>query len=99
MIHGGCVYIMVNLNHTVYYIGVTADLYSRITEHKQKVHNGSFTAKYNICKLVYYETFSSIEEAIVREKQVKKIARIKKVEMINKFNPEWKDLYDEIRYW
>lgn len=90
---------MVNLNHTVFYTGVTADLYSRVAEHKEKAYPQSFTSKYNICKLIYYEALLSIEEAIDREKQFKKYSRIKKIELINKLNPEWKDLYDEIKYW
>ena len=99
MIHGGCVYIMTNDRQKVFYIGVTADLYARVTEHKEKVHLSSFTAKYNLNKLVYYEPFSSIEEAIDREKQLKKYSRARKVELISQFNPEWKDLYEEIKYW
>ena len=90
---------MVNVHHTVFYTGVTADLYTRITEHKEKIHRYSFTAKYNIIKLVYFESFISIEEAIEREKQVKKYSRYKKVALIVKLNPEWKDLYDEVKYW
>jgi putative endonuclease len=70
-----------------------------VTEHKEKEHPYSFTAKYNIVKLLYYEGFFSIEEAIDREKQIKKYSRIKKISLILKMNPEWKDLYDEIKYW
>ena len=70
MIRGGCVYIMVNVHHTVFYTGVTADLYTRITEHKEKIHRYSFTAKYNIFKLVYFESFISIEEAIEKGKKI-----------------------------
>ncbi len=99
MVHGGCVYIMVNQNHTVLYIGYTADLYARVVEHREKYKPQSFTARYNINKLVYYETFSSIEGAIDREKQLKKYSRIRKVELIKNFNPDWKDLYDVIKYW
>lgn len=99
MIHGGCVYILSNLYHTVFYVGVTADLFTRITEHKEKIYPYSFTAKYQVNKLIYYETFYSIEEAIEREKQIKKYSRIKKVALIMKFNPEWRDLYEEIKYW
>jgi putative endonuclease len=99
MIKGGCVYILVNQHHTVFYTGVTSDLYSRITEHREKVYPESFTAQYNVFKLVYYEAFNSIEEAIAREKQIKKYSRFKKVQLVVKLNPEWKDLYDEIKYW
>jgi putative endonuclease len=99
MIKGGCVYILVNVHHTVFYTGVTSDLYSRTTEHREKVFPESFTAQYNVFKLVYYEGFHSIEEAIDREKQIKKYSRFKKVQLIVKQNPEWKDLYDVIKYW
>jgi len=86
------VYIMTNKNNTVLYTGVTSDLKERVTQHKLKLHPQSFTAKYNICKLVYFEVFESIIEAIDREKQIKGGSRKKKIEMINKLNPEWKDL-------
>jgi putative endonuclease len=96
---GGAVYILVNAHHTVFYVGVTADLYSRVVEHREKLFPHSFTSKYNICKLVYYETFYSIEEAIAREKQIKKFSRIKKIGLIVGMNPQWNDLYDVIKYW
>ena len=99
MIRGGCIYIMVNAHRSVFYTGVTSDLYCRITEHKEKIYPHSFSAKYNINTLVYYEAFTSIEEAIEREKQIKRYSRIKKVMLIVKLNPEWKDLYEEIRLW
>ena len=99
MVHGGCVYIFVNVHHTVFYVGVTADLYSRSTDHKEKINPKSFTARYNVSKLVYYEAFYSIEEAIAREKQIKKYSRSKKIALIVSFNPEWKDLYEDIKFW
>jgi putative endonuclease len=64
----------------------------------EKFYPGSFSARYNIARLVYYELFDSIEDAIAREKQIKKYSRVKKVELIVKKNPEWKDLYDEVKY-
>ena len=64
---GGYVYILTNKNHTTLYTGVTSDLFSRIADHREKKYWNSFTAKYNTHKLVYYETFHSIEEAIARE--------------------------------
>jgi putative endonuclease len=97
--YGGAIYILVNAHHTVFYTGVTADLVTRITEHREKQNLVSFTAKYNVTKLVYYERFHSIEEAIAREKQVKKYSRFKKVQLIVKLNTEWKDLYEDIKYW
>ena len=99
MVHGGCAYILVNVHHTVFYVGVTADLYARATDHKEKSNPKSFTARYNVNQLVYYEAFYSIEEAIEREKQIKKYSRSKKIALIVRFNPEWKDLYEEIKFW
>lgn len=90
---------MTNRHHTVFYTGVTSDLFSRATEHKEKIYPKSFTARYNIFKLIYYESFYSIEEAIPREKQIKVYSRAKKIALIEKQNPEWKDLYEEIKQW
>jgi putative endonuclease len=93
---GGAVYIMTNENNTTLYIGVTSDLITRITQHKEKFYNSSFTARYNLTKLVYYETFHSIVEAIHREKQLKAGSRKKKVALINSINPDWNDLFPTI---
>ena len=68
---GGCVYIMTNLANTVLYVGVSSDLYSRVYDHRNKTYPNSFTAQYNCVKLVYYQQFTTIEEAIDREKQLK----------------------------
>jgi len=89
------VYIISNFNNRVLYIGVTNDLKRRIYEHKDKLIKG-FTSKYNINKLVFFEQFNNINEAIQREKQMKKWNRKWKDELIEKVNPEWKELYDEI---
>jgi putative endonuclease len=89
------IYILTNQYHAVFYVGVTNNLIRRVYEHKNKLVKG-FTAKYNINKLVYYEVFSDVRDAIYREKQIKSWSRKKKIEMIEKFNPEWKDLYEEI---
>ncbi len=89
---GGAVYIMTNKNNSVLYVGVTFDLRVRVWEHKNKVHSNSFTAKYNCNKLVYYNSFSSIEEAIAEEKRLKGGGRKQKIDLINSINPEWKDL-------
>jgi putative endonuclease len=99
MKHGGCVYILANTHHTVFYTGVTADLYSRVIEHRDKKFSGSFTSRYNIYKLVYYEVFPRIEEAIDREKQVKKYSRSKKIKLIERLNPGWRDLFEDIKDW
>jgi putative endonuclease len=99
MVRGGCIYIMTNKHHTTFYVGVTSDLYSRVTEHREKTYPKSFTTRYNLSKLVYYEAFSSIEEAITREKQIKGGSRAAKIKLIKFMNPEWKDLFDEVKEW
>jgi putative endonuclease len=76
------------------YTGVTNDLIRRVYEHKNKLVKG-FTSKYNIQFLVYYESTSSIESAIEREKQIKGWLRARKIELIDSMNPEWKDLSEE----
>ncbi|PIU68408.1 excinuclease ABC subunit C [candidate division WWE3 bacterium CG06_land_8_20_14_3_00_42_16] len=87
----GFIYILTNQRNTVLYTGVTNNLIKRIWEHKNKVVNG-FTQKYNVHKLVYYEVFETIVEAIKREKQIKAGSRKKKIDLIEKINPGWKDL-------
>lgn len=89
------IYIMTNQWNTTLYTGVTGDLKRRIFEHKEKLTKG-FTRKYNINKLVYYEVFDDIENAIRREKQIKGSSRKKKFELIESLNKEWQDLYDEV---
>jgi putative endonuclease len=96
MVKGGIIYILTNQRHTVLYTGVTSDLVGRIHQHINKAYSNSFTRKYNVDKLVYFETYPSIEEAIAREKQIKAGSRKRKEDLINKFNPEWKDLYPMI---
>jgi putative endonuclease len=86
---------MTNLRNTVLYTGVTNDLIRRVYEHKQKLVAG-FTKKYNIVKLVYYEVFQDVENAISREKQIKAGSRKKKILLINSVNREWNDLYDRL---
>jgi putative endonuclease len=88
----GIVYIMTNENNTVLYTGVTSDLKDRVNKHKIKKRPGSFTARYNLCKLVYYEQLDTIGEAIKREKQIKGGSRKKKIDLINSMNPAWNDL-------
>jgi putative endonuclease len=96
MERGGYIYILTNKNHTVLYTGVTSNLGNRIYEHRNGIYKTSFTFKYNVKELVYYEGFLSIEEAIYREKQIKAGSRQKKLDLINGFNPEWKDLTSSI---
>jgi len=95
MKRGGYVYIVANKNNTVLYTGVTSLLKKRITQHKEKEYPGSFTARYNADKLVYYEGFHRIEDAIFREKQIKAGSRKKKELLIKSINPEYKDLFEE----
>ena len=95
---GGWVYIMCSINHSTLYVGVTSNLASRVYEHKHKIHKASFTAKYNCAKLVYYQRFEFIVEAITEEKRIKGGRRKKKEDLINTLNPGWKDLYDEVKY-
>jgi putative endonuclease len=89
------VYIMTNAKHTALYTGVTNDLKRRIWEHKGKFVE-SFTKKYQIDMLMYYEVCESAESAILREKQIKSVSRQKKIDLINSMNSEWRDLYDEL---
>ena len=89
------VYILFNKSDGVLYTGVTSDLVKRVFEHKSKVIKG-FTQKYNVDKLGYYEIFEDIEQAILREKQIKAGSRKKKIELIESINPEWRDLYEDI---
>jgi putative endonuclease len=92
MKQGGTVYILTNISNNVLYIGVTSQLAIRIIEHKEGKFIDAFTNKYNCHKLVYYETFLNIEEAILREKQLKNWRRQWKLNLINESNPQWKDL-------
>jgi len=86
------VYILASKKNGTLYIGVTNDLVRRVYEHKEGVIDG-FTKKYNVKKLVYYEIHNDIRNAIQREKQIKKWYRKWKIELIEKNNPEWNDLY------
>lgn len=88
------VYILTNKPNNVLYIGVTNDLIRRIFEHKSKLVE-SFTKKYNLRKLVYYEITNNIESGINREKQQKNWHRDWKMNLIDHFNPDWKDLSDD----
>jgi putative endonuclease len=89
-----CVYIMTNSRHTVLYTGVTNDLQRRVGEHKNKT-GSTFTKKYNVDKLVYYECGDDVNVAIASEKQIKAGSRKDKLDLINSINPEWKDLFEE----
>jgi putative endonuclease len=86
-------YIMTNTYNTVLYTGVTNELKRRVNEHKMKLNPASFTSIYNIHKLVYFEEFMFIQDAIAREKQIKGGSRKKKIELIEKSNKAWDDLF------
>ncbi len=96
--HNYFVYILSNKSNKVLYIGVTNDLKRRVYEHKTRFSKG-FTWRYNVDKLVYYEHFKNIANAIIREKRLKKWKRVWKEELINNFNPEWRDLYRDVMEW
>lgn len=97
MQQGGYFYIIANTHNTVLYCGATTDLYKRILEHKNKVFKNSFTLKYNVSKLVYFESFSIASDAFTREKQIKAGSRKKKLQLIEKINPEWNDLFELLK--
>jgi putative endonuclease len=99
MERGGAVYIVTNKMHSVLYTGVSSDLVLRIQQHREHYFKKSFSDRYNTEKLVYYELFGTIEEAILREKEIKKWRREKKEALINKMNPEWRDLWEDIKEW
>jgi putative endonuclease len=91
----GYVYILASKFNGTLYVGVTSDLLRRVYEHKNDLVDG-FTKKYGVHDLVYYEDCGNIEAAITREKQIKGWRRMYKTNVINKFNPEWRDLYAEL---
>lgn len=88
------VYILTNQRNSVLYTGATSDLEKRIYEHKSKIIAG-FTKKYNVNKVVYYEIFNNIDEAIKREKQIKSGSRKNKIKLIENANPDWNDLAEK----
>ena len=90
-----CIYIITNKRNGTLYIGVTNDLKCRIYEHKNKLVAG-FSQRYDLTRLVYYETNGDIKAMIEREKYLKGKKRGFKIALIEKFNPQWRDLYDEI---
>jgi putative endonuclease len=93
----GFIYILTNAGNTTLYVGVTNNLIKRIEQHKAKLNPKSFSAKYNLTKLVYYEAFQLIGDAIGREKQIKAGSRKKKIELIERINATWDDLYEIVK--
>ena len=90
-----CVYILANKRNGTLYVGVTSDLVRRIWQHKNDVIRG-FTSRYGVHTLVWYETHESMESAITREKAIKEWKRSWKLELIERNNPTWRDLYNDI---
>jgi putative endonuclease len=90
-----CVYILASQRNGTLYTGVTSDLVKRVWQHKNEVHEG-FTKKYNVYMLVYFEAHETMPAAITREKQIKKWNRQWKINLIEKENPQWRDLWDDI---
>ncbi len=90
----GYIYILTNKHQNVLYTGVTSNLRQRMIQHKQGFYENSFSKRYHSTILVYFEEFDSIINAIAREKQIKAGSRQKKIDLINRNNPEWKDLFE-----
>jgi putative endonuclease len=95
----GYVYIMASDKMGTIYIGSTSELVSRVIQHKMKTFHNGFTAKYNVENLVYYEYFDDVADMVIRERQLKEWRRNWnwKLKLIIQQNPEWRDLYDDIR--
>ena len=94
MTHKGFIYILTNRHKKVLYTGVTGNLLQRMVQHKNGSYEDSFSKRYHLTILVYFEEFDRIGDAIIREKQIKAGSRQKKIDLINKMNPEWKDLFE-----
>jgi putative endonuclease len=94
MVDQGYVYILAS-TYKHLYVGVTSEIESRIRQHKDKTHPDSFTARYRIDRLVHLERFAMIDDAIAREKRLKRWSRIKKIQLIVAHNPTWRDLSEE----
>ena len=96
MLASSWVYIITNVHHTTLYVGVTNDLPTRLREHRTKQDSRSFSARYNLSILIFYQGFDSIVDAIAKERYIKGKTRRWKEELIKSFNPDWKDLTLEI---
>ncbi|MBS1556218.1 MAG: GIY-YIG nuclease family protein [Bacteroidetes bacterium] len=90
------VYILTNKINTVLYMGMTTDVRTRLWEHREKINPKSFTARYNVSKLIYYEPYQSVEEAVERERYIKGKTRKWKADLVATMNPNWNDLTVEI---
>lgn len=96
MQQSGYFYIMTNTHNSVLYCGATTDLYNRVLEHRNKIFQNSFTSRYNIDKLVYFEAYTFAGDAFQREKQMKAGSRKKKIDLIRSMNPQWEDLFPKL---
>ena len=90
---------MTNIHNEVLYTGVTSDLVKRVQEHKAGKYDKSFTSIYHVDKLVYFENYLTIEEAIAEEKRIKGGSRLKKIKLIEGKNPNWRDLWEDVSKW
>ena len=90
------VYLLSNTTNSTVYTGVTNNLLKRVYEHKHNLDSNSFTARYHVHKLVYYETTSDVYSAIEREKQIKSWSRSRKNQLVDSMNPRWEDLYGNL---
>ena len=90
------IYILTNRRNTVLYTGITSELLRRVYQHREKLLPG-FTSRYNVSKLVYYECTEDPSSAIAREKQIKAGSRRKKITLVTGFNPQWRDLFDDLQ--
>ena len=95
MDHHHFVYILTNRNQTSLYVGVTNDLVRRVHEHRTKIAS-VFTTRYNVDRLVFFEETGDVRAAIAREKQIKGGSRANKIALVNAFNPDWRDLFDDL---
>ena len=91
------IYILTNKNKTTLYVGLTTNLVARVGEHKRSISPRSFTARYNLYMLIYFEGYTSKKDAVKREKYIKRKSRVWKENLINRTNPAWKDLSDDIQ--
>jgi putative endonuclease len=92
--HRYAVYILASRSHN-FYVGVSNDVERRVRQHKEHIFEDGFTARYNIDRLVWYQTFGDIRDAITREKQIKRWRREKKIKLIESLNPTWQDLSED----
>lgn len=91
------IYLMTNQQNTTLYTGITNNLYRRVDQHRSG-KGSKFTEKYHLTKLVYFEVFDYIHDALAREKQIKGGSRQRKIALVNEMNPDWVDLFDQLQF-